>query len=440
MADLAVSAAAPTRAASVTISRRHVAGVVLGNALEFYDFLTYAFFAVQIGRAFFPGHSPFASLMLSLVTFGAGFICRPIGAILIGRYADRAGRRPAMVFTFALMGVSILGLAMTPSFAAIGPLAPVLVVTWRLAQGFALGGEVGPSTAFLVEASPPLRRGLYTAWQGASQAFASIAGGLVGVALAGLIGTAALESWGWRVAFAIGALVLPIGLLIRRDLPETLHHAEPAQAAQAARGDLGGHVRIALLGLALILSGTVTTYVQSFMTTYAITTLHMPTAVALGAPVAVGVASVIFALTGGALSDRWGRRPMLIWPRMVLIVLIYPAFVLIVRNHDAFTLLAASALLAAVHALCAVAVLVAVTESLRKDVRSMGLATIYSTSVAVFGGTTQPMVAWLIHATGNPMAPAWYMMGANVIGLIAGLLMRESAPRLATDAASQPAG
>jgi MHS family citrate/tricarballylate:H+ symporter-like MFS transporter len=445
MADVAARAGAPT-IPPAAVSRRHVAGVVLGNALEFYDFLTYAFFAVQIGHTFFPGHSPFASLMLSLVTFGAGFICRPIGAVLIGRYADRVGRRPAMVFTFALMGASILGLALTPSFAAIGPLAPVLVVTWRLAQGFALGGEVGPTTAFLVEATPPLKRGFYSAWQSTSQAIASMAGGLVGVALAGMMGEAALEAWGWRVAFALGALVLPVGLLIRRDLPETLHHAEAPNAAHAARGDLHGHARVVIVGLALILAGTVTTYVQSFMTTYAITTLHMPTVVALGAPVAVGVSQVIFCLIGGALGDRIGRKPLLIWPRILLIVLIYPAFVLMVRNRDAVTLLTASALLAAVHAFCAVTVLVSITESLRKDIRSAGLATIYATSVAVFGGSTQPIVAWLIHATGDPMAPAWYMIGANVIGLIAALFVTETAPRLTggaaplRDAASLPAG
>jgi len=427
MADAAAPGAMVAREPT-PILRRHVLGVVIGNALEFYDFLIYAFFAVQIGKTFFPSDSPFASLMASLVTFGAGFVARPIGAVVIGRFADRVGRRPAMVLTFAMMGGSILGLALTPSFAAIGLLAPVLVVVWRLAQGFALGGEVGPTTAFLVEASPPAQRGFYSAWQGASQAIASISGGLVGVSLAAIIGTAALETWGWRVAFALGAVVLPIGLLIRRNLPETLHHAEAPQAAQAARGDLAGHARIAVLGMALILSGTVTTYVQNYMTTYAITTLNIPTAAALVAPVAVGAPLFIFSLIGGALSDRIGRKPLLIWPRVLLLLLIWPVFTLIVKNRDAVTLLAGNALLAAVHAFCAVTIVVAITESLRKDVRSLGLATIYATSVAVFGGSTQPIVAWLIHVTGDPMAPAWYMLGANVIGLVAALLMKETAP------------
>ncbi|MEO8812588.1 MAG: MFS transporter, partial [Caulobacteraceae bacterium] len=226
MSDLGVLGGIPDEAAQPPITRRQVTAAVIGNGLEFYDFTTYAFFAVQIGHNFFPGRTPFISLMLSLGTFGAGFFLRPIGAILIGRYADKHGRRPAMLFSFALMGAAILGLALTPSYAAIGPLAPVLVVIWRLCQGFALGGEVGPTTAFLVEAAPPEKRGFYGAWQSVSQNLASVVGGLVGVSLAGVAGAAALETWGWRVAFLLGALVLPFGLILRRNLPETLHRGE----------------------------------------------------------------------------------------------------------------------------------------------------------------------------------------------------------------------
>ncbi len=149
----------------VTVRKRHVAAAVAGNALEFYDFTTYAFYAAQIGRAFFPSHSPLVSLMLSLATFGAGFITRPLGAIAIGRYADRAGRRPAMLLSFILMGLALLVLGLCPSYALIGPWASATVVAARLVQGFALGGEVGPTTSFLLEAAPPHRRGLYTAFQ-----------------------------------------------------------------------------------------------------------------------------------------------------------------------------------------------------------------------------------------------------------------------------------
>ncbi|MEO7027252.1 MAG: MFS transporter, partial [Caulobacteraceae bacterium] len=264
---------APTDSDAAPISRRQVAAAVVGNALEFYDFTTYAYFAVQIGHAFFPGRSTFISLILSLATFGAGFILRPLGALVLGRLADRRGRRPAMIISFALMGVGIVGLAATPGYASWGPIAPVLVVTWRLIQGFALGGEVGPTTAYLVEAAPPHHRGLYAAWQGASQNLAAIAGGSVGVLLSAVLGEAALDAWGWRLAFAIGALILPIGLILRRDLPETLHRPEPAGAHQPDRPQLRAHGRVIALGLALVAAATVATYAMTYMTTYARQTL-----------------------------------------------------------------------------------------------------------------------------------------------------------------------
>ena len=235
MVDLTARASSmPSNASSeVAITPRQVTAAVIGNALEFYDFTTYAYFAVQIGHAFFPGRNAFESLMLSLATFGAGFFSRPIGAIVIGSLADRAGRKPAMLLSFGLMGLAILGLALTPSYATIGLAAPLLALGFRLLQGFALGGEVGATTAFLIEAAPPSRRGLYGGWQGASQGLASLFGGLIGVGLSHWLSPHDLSAWGWRAAFLVGAAVLPVGLVIRRSLPETRHHVEEANAAQS---------------------------------------------------------------------------------------------------------------------------------------------------------------------------------------------------------------
>lgn len=426
MSDLAVLGAEPDDAPR-PITRTHVAAAVLGNGLEFYDFTTYAFFAVQIGRAFFPGHSAFLSLMLSLGTFGAGFILRPIGAVVIGRWADRHGRRPAMLVSFALMGLAILGLALTPGYAAIGPAASVMVVAWRVVQGFALGGEVGPTTAFLVEAAPPDKRGRFGAWQSASQNLASIVGGMVGIVIAGLAGAAFLEAWGWRIAFLLGALVLPFGLVIRRALPETLHHPEtdPAHGLERSAG-LRGQAGVLALGLGLIASSTVSTYVMNFMTTYAITTLGLPPDVSLRATLANGCFGVLGVLLGGWLTDRFGRRPLLILPRLAFLALTLPAFSFMVAHRDATTLVAATATLALVGAFTGAATLVSITESLHKEVRGQGLGIVYATAVAVFGGTTQPIIAWLTHATGNPLAPAWYMMAFTTIGVLAALGMKES--------------
>jgi len=410
------------------IFKRHVAAAVAGNALEFYDFTIYAAFSVQIGHVFFPNKSAFISLILSLATFGAGFALRPIGAVLIGRYADRVGRKPAMLFSLGLMGVAILGLALTPSYAQIGVAAPLLALFWRLAQGFALGGEVGPTTAFLVEASPPARRASYSSWQGVSQNMAFLAGGAVGVLLARVAGPAGLEAWGWRVALGLGAVALPFGLWLRRSLPETRHHPEALSPHHPPHADLRGHARIIALGLGLIAAGTVTTYMNVFMTTYAQTTLHMAPGVSLAATMVNGLCGGLFGLLAGWLADRYGRRPLMIWPRVAYILAIWPAFSLMARFHNPWALWGAVAVLSSLGSMVGVAILVAITESLRKEIRGAVMGTIYASSVAVFGGTTQPIIAGLIHWTGDPLSPAWYVIAFSLVGLGASLMMKETAP------------
>jgi len=241
------------------ITRGQITAAVIGNALEFYDFTVYTVFAVDIGKAFFPTHDPFGSLMLSLATFGVGFITRPIGALVIGALADRVGRRPAMLLTFALMGVAIIGLASTPGYASIGIAAPILAVLFRMVQGFALGGELGPVMAFLIEASPPGRRGYVGSWQSASQSIASLVGGAVGALLAWKLSQHNVELYGWRVAFWVGALVLPFGLLIRRALPETLHHHETPSGAHPESTSFLAHAPVLLLGVGTIMCFTTST-------------------------------------------------------------------------------------------------------------------------------------------------------------------------------------
>lgn len=427
MAELSGQAAASDAVPAVT--RRQITAAVIGNALEFYDFTTYALFSIQISRTFFPAtHTPFESLMLTLLTFAIGFVGRPIGAIVIGRFGDRAGRKPAMLLSFTLMGIGILGIVLTPSYAMIGAAAPALLVFFRLVQGFALGGEVGPTTAFLIEAAPPHKRGLIGAWQSGSQAVASLTGAAVGLLLSYLLTPEQLESFGWRIAFGIGAIVLPFGLLMRRRLPETLHHVEvPRDFHPTARG-MFSHARPILIGLGMIMSFTTSTYVLLYMTTFASETLHMSTAASFGAAVANGLPGVVFALLGGALSDRFGRKPVMITARVLFLLAIYPAFSLMVENRDVPTLILATAVLSALSSTSVGVALVCLTESLRKDVRSTGLAVVYAIGVTIFGGIAQPYVTWLIKATGSPLAPAWYMIGAAVVGIIAMSFMKETLP------------
>lgn len=415
------------------ISRRQITAAVIGNALEFYDFTTYALFAVQIGRTFFPNQTAFENLMLSLLTFAVGFVARPVGAIVIGAFGDRAGRRPAMVLSFTLMGIGVLGVVLTPSYAMIGAAAPVLLLIFRLIQGFALGGEVGPTTAFLIEAAPLHQRGFIGSWQSASQAVASLTGAVVGLLLTFVLTAEQLEQFGWRIAFGLGAIVLPFGLIMRRNLPETLHRHEAQRDIHPTGRGPFSHAWPILLGLGMIMSFTTSTYVLLYMTTYAKETLQMSQAESFGASVANGVCGVAFALLGGLLSDRFGRKSVMISARVLFLLAIFPAYTLMISNHDALTLIVATGVLSALSSTSVGVALVCLTESLRKDVRSTGLAIVYAVGVAVFGGIAQPYVTWLIKATGSPMAPAWYMIAAAAVGIVAMSLMKETLPARVID-------
>jgi len=406
------------------ITAPQILGVSLGNALEFYDFLVFTFFAVEIGQAFFPSANPVSSLLAALATFGAGFLTRPLGAIVIGRLGDRAGRRPAMLLSFALIGLSSLGVALLPSYTAIGMAAPILVILLRLVQGFALGGEVGPSTAFLAEAAPPGRRALYLSLQSVGQYAAVLVAGLIGTALAATMSDAMLAAWGWRIAMLIGVVVVPIGLALRGSLHETLETAAPDAAPPA----FASYARIALIGFLLMLSGTITTYVLNYMTTYAKTVLKLPSGIAFGASVAVGIAGMAGSLAGGWLADRIGRQPVILWPTAIATLATLPGFWLVTHYPGAASLYTASFVLRALLAAAFAAALATITEGFPPRVRSGTLAIVYALAISIFGGTTQFVVAWLTDITGDPLSPAWYMAAAGALGVIAVLFVPRTAP------------
>jgi len=416
---------------------RNIAAATVGNALEFYDFITYAFFAIQIGHAFFPQTNAYASLMLSLATFGAGFITRPLGGIVIGSYADRVGRRPAMILSFTLMGSAIIVMALIPSYAQIGIAAPILAVIARMVQGFSLGGEVGPTTAYLLESAPLHSRGYAVAWQAASQAIAATVAGLIGFVLAANMSSAALSGYGWRIAFLLGAFTLPVGLWMRRGLPETLHEPEThvvakSTATAAALTIFRENARIILLGLVVLASGTIGTYIFNYLTTFAQNTLHMSPTIAFAATASQNLIGLVAVLFGGWLSDRIGRRPVMIYPRLAFLLLLYPMFRWMVDAHSALALILGSSLLSCLGSISGGAFYAALSESLPKRIRGGTFATIYAASVAVFGGTTQLVVTWLIHVTGDPMAPSYYWLVSATLGTFAIMAILESAPARST--------
>lgn len=403
-----------------TLSKAQIASVAAGNALEFYDFVTYSFFATQIGRALFPGNAS-QSLLLSLATFGVGFLTRPLGGLIIGRYADRQGRKPAMVLSFTMIGVAVTGLALTPSYATIGMAAPMLAVLFRLVQGFALGGEVGPNLAFLVEAAPPGRGGLYLSLGLATQDLSILIAGIVGFLLSSLLTDAALIAWGWRLAFLIGAAIVPVGLRLRRTLTETLSRREPAQAGENRRAFL----ILAAAGVMVLAGATIANYTLEYLTTYAQNTLRMAVPTAFGATVTIGFISVVGDLAAGWLSDRFGPKRVLVLPWLALIVLAVPIFFVLNASPTAGTLLIVTAILTVLHILGSTPALLLFVQALPPRVRALATGFIYAFAIALFGGSAQLVETALIRWTGNPVAPGWYMAAAVAVALTGALLIRE---------------
>jgi len=412
--------------ATPSISRKSVAAAVAGNALEFYDFVIYAYFAIYIGKAFFPISGEYGSLMAAAATFGVGFLARPLGGVLIGAFADKAGRKPAMILTAALITLGTVGVAITPSYEAIGIAAPVFVVVCRLLQGLALGGELGPATSLLIEAAPTGRRGFYASWQVASQGLAVAVGGLLGVLLSLSLSAEQLGSWGWRVPFLLSLVLIPLVVYMRKSLPET-HEGEKERSGSAIVVEvLRHHKKTLLIGVMLFASIAVASQIGNYMVSYAVQVLKLPAAVAQSSVLIGGLVTFVFSLIGGYLSDHYGRRVTNILPRVALAILIVPLFLWLTGSPSLVTLLTVNAVIAALTAMFGAAGIVQVPELLPIAIRSTGLSIAYAFGAAIFGGSTQFIVTWLIAATGSAMAPAWYLVGISVLSLIAMRLVPES--------------
>ncbi len=424
-ADVILSVA-DTDAGHTAINKKAIAAAVAGNALEFYDFVIYAYFAIYIGRAFFPVAGEYGSLMAAVATFGVGFFARPLGGILIGAYADRAGRKPAMILTVAMITIGTIGLAMTPSYQSIGIAAPIIVVICRLIQGLALGGEVGPATSLLIEAAPPHRRGFYSSWQIASQGIAVAVGGVLGVALSFWLSAEQLENWGWRVPFFLSLVLIPIVIYMRRALPETHETAQERTSSEIVGVVLREHKKVLLLGILLFASIGVASQIGNYMVSYAVQVLKLSAPIAQGSVLVGGLVTFVFALIGGLLSDHLGRKITNFIPRVILTLAIVPLFMWLVSAPTLLTLFTVNTVIAALTAMFATAGLVQIPELLPIAVRSTGLSLVYALGTAIFGGTTQFVVTWLIAVTNSPMAPAWYLAGVSVVSLLAMLFLPES--------------
>jgi MFS family permease len=431
-----------------------IAAITLGNGLEFFDFTIYSFFATIIGKLYFPVEGQLAQLMLAVGTFGVGFIMRPVGGVILGAYADRAGRKAAMSLTLWMMTLGSAIIAFAPTYAAIGVAAPLLVILARLIQGFALGGEIGASTSLLMEYGSDKTRGFYGSWQFVSQGLNTVCGSLLGVALAAWLSTAALESWGWRVPFVIGMAMGPIGVYIRRHLDETLPVAVQskdkttdgavyargsdsahgpsvvAAHAQPVREIFRSHLGVIATGVVTTIGGTAANYIVLFyLSTYAIRILHLPMSLALWASWAAAFVTVILSPFAGALSDRVGRKRVLWISRVLLIAAVYPAFMLINASPTVPVLLAVVAVLAVLVTFTAVPNIVMLPEMFPREIRATGMSIVYCLGVSIFGGFAQFFATWLIQLSGSTLAPAWYLIGCGVVSLLPLPFMRETAGR-----------
>ena len=403
-----------------------VVRVAAGNALEMYDFQIFGYYAAAIATTFFPTGSEFGSLMLSLTTFGAGFLMRPLGAIVLGAYIDHRGRRAGLLLTLALMAFGTLSIACLPGYAVIGIAAPLLVLAGRLVQGFSAGMELGGVSVYLSEIATAGRKGFYVAWQSASQQAAVMFAALLGIALSSRLNSSQMVRWGWRVPLLVGCLLLPFLFVLRRSLEETedfLTRPRPPRASDVAKM-LAANWRLVLLGMLMSTMTTVCFYLVTVYTpTFGSTVLHLATTGNLVVTLCVGACNFIVLPLSGALSDRIGRTPILIGCTVVALLTAYPALLWLVSAPSFPRLLIVELWFALFYATYNGAMAVYLTEIMPPQMRISGFSLAYSLATAVFGGFTPAICTYLIHVTGNRAVPGLWLSFAAVCGLTAAIVL-----------------
>ena len=408
-----------------------VAAAVVGNALEWYDFIVFGFFAVVIAKLFFPTSSQYASLLLTTATFGVGFFMRPVGGVVLGVYADRKGRKAALLLVVGLMTIAIALIGFAPTYATIGVAAPLIIVIARLLQGFSAGGEFASATSFLIETAPAGRRGFYGSWQMVGQGLAVLIGALLGTFLTRALTPDQLDGWGWRVPFLFGLIIGPLGLYIRRHLEETTAFIQAAQK-QHARPALGAavvaHTKETLVTIGIVIAGTISFYViLLYMPTFARIQLHLRLDQAFFAQAVSLACMIVLIPIFGALSDVVGRKPITIAALLLILVLAYPLFSWLNQSPSLQSLMVTQIALCSVVGVFFGPLSTVLAEQFPAHIRSTGLAIGYNLAVMVFGGFAQFFVTWLIQVTGSPVAPAFYVMFGAAAGLLAAFFLKERA-------------
>jgi len=407
--------------------------VTSGNFMEMFDFFLFGFYATDIARAFFPGDNEFTKLMLTFLTFAAGFLMRPLGAIVLGAYVDRVGRRQGLIVTLALMAMGTLLIAFVPSFSTIGYAAPLLVLIGRLLQGFSAGVELGGVSVYLAEMATPGHKGFYVAWQSASQQVAIIVAAALGYWINVALTPAEVGAWGWRIPFFVGCMIVPVLFFIRRSLQETeeflkrKHRPDAREIFRSIVQNFG----IVIAGMLLVSMTTVSFYlITVYAPTFGKKVLQLSTTDSLMVTLCVGVSNFVWLPIMGALSDKVGRKPLLVLFTVLTLLTSYPALVWLTNAPSFGTMLVVELWLSFLYASYNGAMVVALTEVMPVDVRTSGFSLAYSLATAIFGGNTPAIATALIKYTDNKAAPGIWMSFAALCGLGATLaLYRRAAQR-----------
>jgi MFS family permease len=394
-----------------------------------YDFQFFGYYATAIARTFFPSGNEFASLMLTLATFGAGFLMRPLGAIALGVYIDHRGRRDGLLLTLGLMAIGTASIGCTPSYASIGLIAAVLVIAGRLVQGFSAGAELGGVSVYLFEIAAPANRGFYTSWQAASQQAAVIFAALLGLGLTSLLTGDQMTGWGWRVPLLAGCAMIPLLFLLRRSLLETpeflqrKHHPSPLEILRT----LARHWRLIALGTLLASMNTVYFYLITVYTpTFGGAVLHLASKDTMIVTLCVGASNFLLLPIMGTVSDRVGRRPLLAAASALTLLTAYPAFSWLVGAASFSRLMATDLWFSLLFASYAAPMAAFLLEIMPVDVRTAGFSLVFSAGTAIFGGFTPAISSYLIHVTGNRAIPGLWLSFAAASGLIATGLLTSS--------------
>ncbi len=408
--------------------------VTSGNFLEQFDFFLFGFYATQIAAVFFPASSEFASLMMTFAVFGAGFLMRPLGAIVLGAYIDDVGRRKGLIVTLSIMASGTILIVLVPGYESIGLFAPALVLIGRLLQGFSAGAELGGVSVYLAEIATPGRKGFFTAWQSASQQVAIIVAAALGYGLNQWMAPEVVADWGWRIPFFVGCMIVPFIFFLRRNLAETEEFA--ARKHRPSMGEvfrtLGQNWGVVLGGMLMVALTTTAFYlITVYAPTFGKTVLHLSTSDALLVTLLVGVSNFFWLPIGGLLSDRIGRRPVLIAMSLLALATTYPALSYLVQAPSFSHMLLSLLWLSFIYGLYNGAMIPALTEIMPVEVRVAGFSLAYSLATAIFGGFTPAMSTFLIQYTGDKAAPGYWMSIGALCALCATLyLYRRAGGRL----------